>query len=149
MTKRAATAFAAVLLLAGIAIAGPALAAERSVTLTADNRFAPGTLSVTAGDTVTWVWEGGFHDVTFGDGTRSGDPVGDVGTTFSRTFSATGSFSYICTVHEALGMRGTVTVVAAGAQLPFTGPEDTVLPLVGVLLVAAGAAWLLVIRRRA
>ncbi len=135
----------AVLVTGVLVLALPVVAATSTVTLTADNAFKPGTITVGAGDAVKFVWDGGFHDVTFADGQKSGAPVGDVGTTFSRTFTAAGTFAYVCTVHEALGMKGTITVGAAAAsggtgstQLPLTGPEDAFVPIVGGLLALAG-----------
>ncbi len=144
--------------LVGLFLVGTAWAATTAVTLTVDNKFVPGSPTVEVGDTVTFTWDGGFHDVVFADGVSSGTPVGDVGTTFSRTFETVGTYPYICTVHEALGMTGTITVVAAaggggagggggGQQLPFTGPEDGILPYAGVALVVAGGLVLLRLRR--
>lgn len=147
---------------------GTSWAAGSSVKLTADNTFQSASVSVAAGDTVNFVWEGGFHDVTFADGVGSGAPVGDVGTTYSRTFDTAGSFAYVCTIHQAMGMVGTVTVAAAGAPsagttpaatggaaetggaagaLPFTGPEASLLPILGAAMAAGGAMMLLRLRR--
>jgi plastocyanin len=89
-----------------------------SVTL-ANQLFAPSTLTVTAGTTVTWVWNdcgggGGYgtgtcvqHSVVFDDGT-SGSPLQDTGT-FTRTFSTAGTFSYHCGVHGS-AMTGKIVV---------------------------------------
>ena len=73
-----------------------------------DNLFAPITAQVSVGTTVTWTWasSASAHNVTFGDGTTSGDKTG--GATFSRTFNAAGTFSYHCTLHP--GMDGSVIV---------------------------------------
>ena len=135
----------------------PAWAATKTVTLTIDNVFEPGSVSIPVGDTVTFSWEGGFHDVTFGDGTVSGAPTADTTTTWSRSFSTAGSYPFVCSVHQASGMTGTITVQAAGgsgaggsseAALPMTGPEDTILPVVGLTMFLAGAAAMVVARRR-
>ncbi len=146
--------------LLGLFLVGTAWAATTTVSLTVDNKFVPGSPTIEVGDTVTFTWDGGFHDVVFADGVSSGTPVGDVGTTFSRTFEATGTYPYVCTVHEALGMTGTITVLVAaggggagggggggGQQLPFTGPEDGILPIAGAALVVAGSLVLLRLRR--
>lgn len=118
----------------------------------------PGTATVAVGDTVKFVWEGGFHDVVFTDGQSSGAPHANAGTTYSRTFNAEGSFSYICTIHESLGMKGSITVQAAGSgggdttgttvpgSLPYTGPEESILPILGIGLVGVGA--IVIIRPR-
>ena len=139
-------------------IAIPAIAATTKVTLTADNQFQASSVSIATGDAVQFVWNGGFHDVVFADGQKSGVPVGDVGTTYSRTFSAAGTYGFICTVHESLGMKGTVTVAAAGSggndtsgtqTLPFTGPEDTVVPVLGGAMMLAGAVMFRKVRKQA
>jgi len=73
-----------------------------------DNFFSPINAQVAIGSTVTWTWSSGAsaHNVTFGDGSTSGDKGG--GATFSRTFNAAGTFSYHCTLHP--GMDGSVIV---------------------------------------
>jgi len=73
-----------------------------------DNFFSPLIAQVSVGTTVTWTWASGAsaHNVTFGDGTGSGDKSG--GASFSRTFNTTGTFSYHCTLHP--GMDGSVIV---------------------------------------
>ena len=146
-----------------LAIAAPISAADSTVNLTATNQFEPANVTVAVGDTVTFVWQGGFHDVTFADGVSSGAPVGIDGTTYARTFDAPGSYGYVCTVHESGGMVGTVvvegaaaattTAPAAGATtiaggggsggdngMPYTGPERSLLPLLGIGLMAGGLA---------
>jgi plastocyanin len=194
--RRLREAVAAVAVLGGsLAVAAPALAADTNVNLTASNTFDQASLTVQVGDTVTFVWQGGFHDVKFADGVNSGAPVGIDGSTFARTFDAPGSYGYVCSVHESSGMVGTVTVegsaavtttaaatastttlpVAAGSGsggsgtasggsgggaggagagsgsssssgMPFTGPERSVLPFIGVGLIAGGLALRLRLR---
>lgn len=147
-------------ILLGLLLVGPAFAATTSVSLTPDNTFTPASPSVSVGDTVTFTWNGGFHDVAFADGVNSGTPHANDGTTFSRTFDTAGTFAYVCTVHEALGMTGTITVQAAagggaggggggggGGQLPMTGPEDSILPFTGLALVVVGGFVLLRLRK--
>jgi plastocyanin len=71
-----------------------------------DNDFEPANLEISAGDTVTWAWEGrSAHDVV-GDGFDSG--VLTEGT-FTHTFDEPGTYEYECTLHA--GMTGQVTVV--------------------------------------
>jgi plastocyanin len=71
-----------------------------------DNQFTPAAILVPVGTTVTWTWaqNASTHNVTFPDGTGSGDHSSG---TFQRTFPSAGTFSYLCTLH---GMAGTVTV---------------------------------------
>lgn len=83
------------------------------------NTFAPAQLTVKVGDTVTWVWAGGSHNVVSGancteDATpptfSSGAPTADMSTKFTHTFTKAGSFEYFCTPHCSVGMKGTVVV---------------------------------------
>jgi plastocyanin len=86
-----------------------------------DNSFAPATIDITAGTTVTWVNEGiALHTVTAGDGTFESTFI-PAGGTFSRRFPQPGTFPYICTIHP--GMSGTVRVSGAdGAPPPSPAP---------------------------
>jgi plastocyanin len=70
--------------------------------------FSPPAVQVAVGQTVTWTWVSGAtaHNVTFSDGTASGDKTS--GGSYSRTFNTAGTFSYHCTIHP--GMTGSVTV---------------------------------------
>jgi plastocyanin len=152
--------------------AGPASAADRTVELRAET-FAPSTVTVSEGDTVTFVWDVGFHNVAFDDGPSSGAPVGDAGTTWARTFDAPGTYRFVCDTHVAVGMVGSVTVLAsqtAGGDdgdgddpttagddatdpvvtsYPDTGPEASLLPAIGtVLLVGGVGTWVAGAARR-
>lgn len=70
--------------------------------------FAPATLTVHRGDTVTWTnHDEEPHTVAAGDGSfRS--PGMDSNATFSFTFTNPGSYDYICSIHPS--MHGTVVV---------------------------------------
>jgi len=87
-------------------MAPQASAAGTVVTLSADDTFEPSTV----GEAVTFRWEGGFHNVVFDDGTRSGDPTDQAGLEWSRTFTAPGLYPFLCEVHTSVGMIGSVTV---------------------------------------
>lgn len=78
--------------------------------------YNPSTKTVVVGATVTWSWNSctgdpyygetcGQHSVTFDDGITS--PTQDKGS-FTRTFTAAGTYNYHCVVHA--GMTGTITV---------------------------------------
>ena len=72
-----------------------------------DNYFAPAATTVPAGTTVTWTWSGSvIHSVTFDDGTGSATQATG---TFTRTFTAAGTYAYHCAVHGA-AMSGSVKV---------------------------------------
>ncbi len=75
-----------------------------------DYVFSPSSLTVDAGDTVTWTNNGAEpHDVT-GSGLASG--LMQSGATYSHTFTSAGNFSYICSIHPF--MKGSVTVASSG-----------------------------------
>jgi plastocyanin len=92
------------------------------VLLNPDLTFAPSTISVPAGTTVTWEWNsctggaggsGGYgtcisHSVVFDDGSNISSVVQDSGT-FTRNFATVGTFKYHCGVHGA-SMSGEVVV---------------------------------------
>ena len=106
----------------------PALAANYTVAVGGSNglSFDPATLTINAGDSVTWQWAGGLHahnvvadglfrcaigcDDTGGNGAPSASPW-----TFTRKFSAPGTVDYYCFVHRDVGMIGTITVKPAAA----------------------------------
>ena len=120
-------------------MAAPSSAANASVNLTADNTFTPAAVTISTGEKVTFTWVGGFHDVTFADGVSSGAPVGVAGTTYSRTFDTAGTFAYVCTVHESVGMKGTVTV-QAGATATTAPATATTTPSGGTAAATATTA---------
>jgi plastocyanin len=78
---------------------------------------------VNVGDTVTWNVSAGFHTVTECDESfATCPPAGgfdsgqlEVGGTFSRTFTAAGTFEYYCAFHPT-EMRGRVVVSASAVQ---------------------------------
>jgi plastocyanin len=100
-------------------------------------------LTIKAGDTVTWAAGSVPHTVTFNgggnpfvptaprasfDGTGylnsglfSTNPQFGPASTFSLTFSKPGSYPYICLLHAPLGMAGVIIVTAGGLSAPNTG----------------------------
>ena len=104
------------------ALAGPISAAATAVSIV-DRTFSPATITVAAGDTVTWTVTKSIdepHSVTSGkpgaaDSGKafdSGIKLTKNGDTYSFTFPTAGEYDYYCTVHGA-AMSGHVTVVAA------------------------------------
>jgi plastocyanin len=77
-----------------------------------DDRFSPKKINVSVGGTVTWTWKGSNdHNVTFRkvpNGASKRRARTRSSGHFTRSFSKQGSYRYVCTIHEALGMRGTV-----------------------------------------
>jgi len=84
--------------------------------------FSPATLTINAGDTVTWTNSSGVeHTATSDSGVWNGSlPQGG---SFSFTFANPGVFNYFCAFHSSLGMVGTITVNPASG-----GPTPTALP---------------------
>lgn len=75
--------------------------------------FSPANITVKKGTTVTWTNKDTVeHNVEFDEAPTDGDKAGPMlgkGETYSFTFNAVGTYSYICTPHPY--MKGTVTVV--------------------------------------
>lgn len=120
------------LLLAMAAAVAPALAANAAVSI-AGRAFDPATVTVNAGDTVTWTVTESInepHSVTSGTpedsgkafdsgtaGSNSSFNLRDVGQTFEHTFNEPGEYLYYCVIHPA-EMTGKVVVLAEGASPP-------------------------------
>ena len=141
-------------------VASTARAANASVQIV-DMAFAPADVTVSVGETVTWTnADPMVHTVTSTTGAfDSGDL--DEGETYTVTFTAPGTYSYLCTPHPF--MTGTVTVVAAAVApapsasgeipnvaVPATnaGPVGT-LAMLGIALVAIAMGLRLRSRRTA
>jgi plastocyanin len=89
------------------ATGSPAAVAGDQVTI--DNfAFAPATLTVKVGGTVTWTnRDEEPHTVAATDGSFHSPGMG-TGATFSHTFPTAGKFDYVCSIHPS--MHGTVVV---------------------------------------
>ena len=92
----------------GLSITAPA-APVRGNQVTIDGfAFEPASLTVTAGTTVTWTnRDEEPHTVAASDGSFHSPGMG-TGGTFTHTFSAAGTFDYVCSIHPM--MHGTVVV---------------------------------------
>jgi len=93
--------------------------------------FAPASLTINAGETVTWTNSGGLHNVNGTTTTFPGNPesFGSGGAsganwTYSFTFNTPGTYQYRCDIHPAM-MQGTITVQGVN-------PPDPALLLTGV-----------------
>jgi len=106
------------------AVAVPTLAANADVSIV-DRSFEPATITVAAGDTVTWTVTkaiGEPHSVTSGtpgpdQGKEFDSAIGlqENGLTFQHTFTTPGTYAYFCQVHSTV-MTGEVIVTAAGSS---------------------------------
>ena len=71
--------------------------------------FAPSTLDVKVGDTITWTNKDNMqHTVTSNSGNELDSQYLSNGNSYSHTFTQTGTFAYHCTPHPY--MKGTVIV---------------------------------------
>ena len=74
----------------------------------ADFAFAPATITVAAGTTVTWTnKDTTAHTVTLDDGSATSGDIA-AGTTYQHAFATAGTFTYHCKIHPT--MKATVTV---------------------------------------
>lgn len=110
------------------ATAVPALAQAKTVEVSMGRGkmvFLPASVTINAGDTVKWTNPAVvLHSVTFDPSlaTKPGNVVLPQGVApfdsgdmeqdgiFSHTFTVKGTYKYICKMHEAMGMVGTVVV---------------------------------------
>ena len=163
MTASTARRGALALLLAGLVLfllgsIELARAATQTVTLS-DFSFSPATVTITAGDAITWTnTDPVVHTVTSATGAFDSGDIAQ-GDSFSFTFTTPGTYDYFCTPHPT--MTGQIVVQAAapaatagpspaGGPLPNVAmprewPANTLI-LIGMLLV--GGAGLFVIARR-
>ena len=107
--------FRSLLCIASVLFSYAATAAVAAQTFTVTvggntNTFSPNSLTIHVGDTVTWKNVGGFHNVAATDGSfRNGD-ASQSAWTFSHTFNSAGTVNYVCEIHQAMGMTGSITV---------------------------------------
>jgi plastocyanin len=107
-------------LVAAAVAAAPALAAGHAVAIR-DASFGPSSITIRAGDSITWTNRGtNNHNVTF-DSFASAEQM-EPGTKYSHTFRSAGTFRYTCTLHGFTGK-----VVVTGAPLKPT-PKPTPKP---------------------
>ncbi len=115
--------------------------------------FAPPAVTIQTGETVTWLFSGATHNVSFTGLTPAGGDIPDqpLGSAVQRTFPTAGVYAYECTRHT--GMAGTVTVqssqvpvfsavllvpvsssiqVGATVQLVATPVDQTGIPMAGL-----------------
>ncbi|MCB1888909.1 MAG: hypothetical protein KDH20_14970 [Rhodocyclaceae bacterium] len=98
-------------------------AAEHTVTVRSF-AFEPNDLTIQVGDTVTFVNQGGFHDVKADDGSF-GNTASSTAWTFSRTFTSAGEVRVYCSVHSVpgrdinSGMNARITVAEATPAATF------------------------------
>lgn len=89
--------------------------ATNHVVTVADFTFNPNNLTVSTGDTITWMWMSGSHTTTSTTIPAGADawnqPLNNNSVSFSYVVQAAGLYSYICVPHQSMGMTGQFTAV--------------------------------------
>lgn len=86
---------------------------DREATVTVeveDDHFSPADITISAGDTVSWHFDGDLPHGVQGIGDKAmsiNSPLFEVGD-WSHTFTQPGEYRYLCPIHP--DMRGTITV---------------------------------------
>jgi plastocyanin len=91
-----------------VTVSRASASASRSVSIV-DFAYDPASLSVKAGDTVTWTNQGTAEEGHNVIGGELESPTLHTGESYSHTFSRPGTFSYVCTIHPE--MEGNVEVL--------------------------------------
>jgi len=112
-------------------------------------QFVPSTVNISVGDTVRWTWATSFHSVTSGppcvadsqycspnDMNCVAGTLSNSGTVYTHTFNVSGTYSYHCASHCAIGMTGVVNV--SGGCTP---PGWSAGPSMPTVLVRAVGVW--------
>lgn len=107
--------------------AGAVKAATKRVELNASQMFAPASITVQVGDSVTWRNASTVVHTVTDDPQLASNPEDSTlpagaqpfnsgflkaGQTFSHEFKAAGTYRYFCILHESAGMVGTIIVKA-------------------------------------
>lgn len=105
-------------MLGALAAVVPALGADGMVT-TAGNTFSPATVTINAGEQVTFQnGGGGNHDLQFDDRAAPEVAASNMAWTVSRRFDQAGRYGFRCNIHVSSGMVGEVVVNAAPTTEP-------------------------------
>ena len=160
MRRRSPWALLAAALVALAAAAPPAAAAPQTVRATFSNVFSPSRVAVKPLEKVTFVNDGGQHNVVWNDNGVPPSPPDSIDPPWpaevSRTFNRNGRYRYYCALHAGptgdFGMVGYVYVNAAGALPPtlsaLTASATRTGVRVGFRASAAGRARATFFRRR-
>jgi amicyanin len=142
---------AAVVVVLALMVAALPISPARAGTIHAvqivDFAFTPAVVTVAVGDTVTWTNQDAVaHTATSTTGAFDSGLL-DQGESYSLTFTAAGTYPYLCTPHP--GMTGTVVVMAAAAPtaaapVPTSSPSGA-LPNVAIETPMSAPSYPLVI----
>jgi plastocyanin len=99
--------FAVAALSVGLVLSSVAFGATKKVGVKG-LAFSPKSVTIKKGDTVKWSWKtGGVPHNVVGTGFKSKTAAT---VTFSKKFTKKGTYKYVCSIHKAQGMTGTVKV---------------------------------------
>ncbi|MEX1024836.1 MAG: plastocyanin/azurin family copper-binding protein [Planctomycetota bacterium] len=143
----------------GIFLAAPLGAQTTHAVGLSGTAFLPANLTVQVGDTVQWTWNSGFHDVTSGSNGVANNifssgvptlPPSVFSVTFDQAFLDANPvpqnrYEYFCSVHQGIGMEGSVTVECAAELLPYGGSTNPVGSLQSTGLPTLGGTFTLLI----
>src|SRR6266566_799436 len=120
--RRAAVAWAATLIVSCVLLALPLVAFAATSAVSIQNfAFAPSTVTINVGDSVTWTnGDAASHSAKFPDRSTAVLSQGMSGT---LQFTVAGTFAYICGIHGA-AMQGTIIVRAAATAPPTVPPTQ-------------------------
>lgn len=114
ITMAAGVALGATLAFASVSGGSEAVTSKSRSVSVRDNSFRPRSITVPLGAKVVWRWTGfSEHNVRFRKVPSGASKRGSVTQSsgrFARTFKKRGRYRYVCTIHQALGMRGSVNV---------------------------------------
>ena len=114
--------------------AAPALGANATVTV-ADKTLTPAAVTIQPGESVTWSWTEGGHNVRIIEGPVKFDSgFKEAGGTYARAFASVGVYRYLCDAHP--DMRGSVTVGTPGSAPVGPAPATAAGPTTGAPAVA-------------
>src|SRR5437016_2179334 len=78
--------------------------------------FSPASVSISVNDAVQWNWVSGTHSSTSSSGLWD-STVQSAPYSYSLAFPSIGNFPYFCSVHQSLGMSGSITVSSANQSV--------------------------------
>jgi plastocyanin len=108
--------------------AAPATTAENPIQIS-NFSFSPSSLTVKAGDTVTWTNADSVGHSATADDKSFDTGIIDTGKSGTATFTKAGTFTYHCSVHPS--MKGTIIVQAATDTSATSAPILTPAPTTG------------------
>jgi plastocyanin len=113
--------------LLGLLLLGYSASAANITIMVGDNFYSPRTVTIQAGDVVTWQYQSGSnntHPTASDNSAWTTFTINSANLTKTMTFATVGTFPYHCTFHGAAGsgMYGVITVTAA--PLPTTAAQD-------------------------